>query len=261
MLESARQHQVLMPVNFVLRYVPLVDQVKKIIDRNILGKPLRAYFENYATDHNLGPDHWFWDKKSGGGIFIEHGVHFFDLYRYWFGEAEILWSHVQKRQPSQLEDRVFCFMTHETGVLASHYHGFDQPAILDRQIHRILFEKGDVTVNGWIPQSASVLALVNPDDLRQLEEIFPEGDIQIQNSLPEQPIKGRGREIHVTQQVRMDYTSPVDKLNLYREAIVALLRDQILAIGNSSHHRIISEENGIKALELALQAAEKSENK
>ncbi len=80
LVESARKNKVIVPVNFVLRYVPVVDLVKKIINDGWLGQPLRAYFENYATDEKLPASHWFWDKKESGGIFIEHGVHFFDLY-------------------------------------------------------------------------------------------------------------------------------------------------------------------------------------
>jgi predicted dehydrogenase len=31
-----------------------------------------------AGDEGLAPDHWFWDPSKSGGIWIEHGVHFFE---------------------------------------------------------------------------------------------------------------------------------------------------------------------------------------
>ena len=62
----------ILPVNLVLRYVPITNIIKEIIQSEILGDPLRAYFENYAIDSNLDKGHWFWDKKQSGGIFVEH---------------------------------------------------------------------------------------------------------------------------------------------------------------------------------------------
>ena len=40
--------------------------------------PQRFLFENDASDEDLDDDHWFWDARLSGGIFVEHGVHFFD---------------------------------------------------------------------------------------------------------------------------------------------------------------------------------------
>ena len=44
----------------------------------LLGPLQRFAFENDASDEDLPPDHWFWDEATSGGIFVEHGVHFFD---------------------------------------------------------------------------------------------------------------------------------------------------------------------------------------
>ena len=44
----------------------------------LLGAPQRFLFENDASDEDLDDDHWFWDARHSGGIFVEHGVHFFD---------------------------------------------------------------------------------------------------------------------------------------------------------------------------------------
>ena len=46
----------------------------------VLGELLHGHFENDASDENLPADHWFWDRSKSGGIFVEHGVHFFDLF-------------------------------------------------------------------------------------------------------------------------------------------------------------------------------------
>ena len=36
-----------------------------------------------------GPSHWFWDRSKSGGIFVEHGVHFFDLFAGWLGPGKV----------------------------------------------------------------------------------------------------------------------------------------------------------------------------
>ena len=120
-----------------------------------IGEPLRAYFENYAQDEVLPPSHWFWDRSLSAGIFVEHGVHFFDLYRQWFGPGRVRWAEYLTRPGTRQQDRAFCVM--EFGDrLVTHYHGFDQPIRLDRQRHLILCERGDIVVGGWIPLELQV---------------------------------------------------------------------------------------------------------
>jgi len=259
MLQLAKQKDKILPVNFILRYVPVTDIVKKVIDSKIFGEPIRAYFENYATDENMAAAHWFWDKRKSGGIFIEHGVHFFDLYCHWFGEAEVIWAHTQKRNSTGREDRVFCFLHHSSGVLANHYHGFDQPKLLDRQIHRLLFERGDIVIHGWVPEWFKIDALVNDYQIKQLEKIFKPTKIHSIKKLnsSEQKIKARGKKISVNQRIQIEYRPNIDKLTLYSEAIKNLVRDQIIFIHNKKHQRVVTEQNGRRALALAISACER----
>ena len=72
------------------RYNPLYEVVNKIVKEKILGNFLHGFFENYASDENLNADHWFWDETKSGGIFIEHGVHFFDMFSGWLGEGKVV---------------------------------------------------------------------------------------------------------------------------------------------------------------------------
>ena len=49
-----------------------------------------AFLKIMQVVKTLNPDHWFWDESKSGGIFIEHGVHFFDLFSGWLGEGKIV---------------------------------------------------------------------------------------------------------------------------------------------------------------------------
>src|SRR3989442_85023 len=64
----------LVVANLMQRYNPLAEAVGRLIDSSVLGEILHGYFENYAADENLPPEHWFWDRAKSGGIFVEHGV-------------------------------------------------------------------------------------------------------------------------------------------------------------------------------------------
>ena len=90
MLEAASANQRVLGVNLIMRYNPLCQCARKILEQGLLGPPIHAFHENYASDDTLPPEHWFWDPKKSGGIFIEHVVHFFDLFEMFFGEGEVV---------------------------------------------------------------------------------------------------------------------------------------------------------------------------
>jgi hypothetical protein len=48
------------------RYSPVYEAVSPLIQTETLGEPLHGYFENDASDENLPPAHWFWDRTIAG---------------------------------------------------------------------------------------------------------------------------------------------------------------------------------------------------
>ncbi|HEV8083300.1 MAG TPA: Gfo/Idh/MocA family oxidoreductase, partial [Chitinophagaceae bacterium] len=148
----AKEYKLLYVVNLMQRYNPLYTAVKKIIGKKILGNFLHGFFENYASDENLNEQHWFWDRGKSGGIFIEHGVHFFDIFSGWLGDGKIINAVELKRKnvSTTIYDRVQATVLYNDG-LVNFYHGFDQPKILDRQEMRLQFERGEITLYEWIP--------------------------------------------------------------------------------------------------------------
>ena len=68
MLQRAEERGLLLTTNLMQRYNPLFDIIRRLIDSGALGEVLRGYFENYAADEGLLPDHWFWDRGKSGGI-------------------------------------------------------------------------------------------------------------------------------------------------------------------------------------------------
>ena len=259
MLAAAGEHGVIMPVNFILRYNPVTDAVTGIIESGVLGRPIHGSLENFATDEKLTPGHWFWDRQISGGIFIEHGVHFFDLYGHWFGPATVVSAHTETRQGSTAEDRVMCVTRHDNGVTVHHYHGFDQTLRMDRQNHHLLFELGDVYVHGWIPESLTVTAIVDANGLARLEDLCPAGKLEVLETYEtpaDQRCRGRWIERTVTRKIRLAWNAGPDKDALYRNGVAALMTDQLAFIADPSHARRVAERNGRDALAMAVTATE-----
>ncbi len=262
-VEAAVSAAVVVPVNFVLRYNPVSEAVGRIIESGAMGKVLSAHLTNCAGDTPLEPAHWFWDKSVSGGIFIEHGVHFFDLYSDWLGPGAVMSSHREIREGTRQEDRVMCAVRHDSGAVATHYHGFDQMSLMDRTDHRLVFETGDVRVDGWIPLSLTVDAAVDDEAVSALVEICGGCDVQTLETYDAQrgATTGRGKQRNVTKRIRVDYCPQPDKQSLYAESVRALLADQIAFIRDRSHARRITEANGRDAVavaEAAVKMAERS---
>lgn len=136
-------------VDYPLMYTPLVEGLRQFRTSQLCGKLLRISVENIASCDGLDDDHWFWNKELSGGIFVEHGVHFFDWCGALAGAA---------RQVSALtflngkrEDRVFAAVDHAGGALATYFHAFVTSPENERTRAVISFESVDAVVDGWVP--------------------------------------------------------------------------------------------------------------
>ncbi len=256
MLALARPEDRIVVANLMQRYNPLADQVGELIEEEILGKPLHGYFENYASDEQLGPDHWFWDTSKSGGIFIEHGVHFFDLFASWFGDGEVVSAQRSLREPLKLEDQVQCSVRYRADTLVNFYHGFHQPGRMDRQELRIVFERGDVTLHGWIPTRLCLDAVVSSADEERLTELFPTAELDTIETYTGQQRQCRGRhhDFEVDYRIRLTVGQQQDKMTRYGELVKALMEDQINRIADESHRHRITEHNSRESLRMAVQA-------
>src|SRR5438132_2066750 len=108
MIVLAGQKHLLVLANLMQRYNPLFEIIQRLVESKVLGEFLHGFFENYASDEPLGPEHWFWDRSKSGGIFIEHGVHFFDMFCGWLGPGRGVAAQRDRRPGSAIEEQVNC---------------------------------------------------------------------------------------------------------------------------------------------------------
>ena len=256
LVSLARDTRRLLVTNLMQRYNPLFMQVKALVDSKLLGDVLRGTFENCACDEGLGPDHWFWDPTKSGGIFIEHGVHFFDLFAGWLGEGVVESAGRVLRPGSGIEEQVYCTARYGD-VPVTFYHGFTQAGRMDRQELRLLFERGDVTLREWIPTQAVVHTAVDEVSTRALASIFPGARIDVESLYgpAERVMHGRHKTYHAYQRITMT-SVPATKMTVYGDLLRAMLADQLAFMAEPSHVRVVTEDNGRESLRMSVHATQ-----
>jgi len=142
-------------VDHVLRHNPILRALTQLRG-GLLGPVQRFCFENDASDEDLPPNHWFWDEAQSGGIFVEHGVHFFDAARLLVGSAPVSVAAMVARDDDGVVDLVSATARHPGGVLASHTHSFTHAHRCERQLMRLDHGTAEVRIGGWIPVHAVI---------------------------------------------------------------------------------------------------------
>lgn len=256
MIDLAREKHLLLIANLMQRYNPLYEIIRKLIAAKVLGEFLHGYFENYASDEGLPATHWFWDRSKSGGIFIEHGVHFFDMFQGWLGAGQVVAAQRTLRPGTILEEQVQCTVRYQDGMLVNFYHGFTQAGRLDRQEFRLLFERGDVRLEEWVPVRARVQALADEANTRALMDLFPGARLDTTQiyAPKDRQFQARHKVGDAYQMVEIAYGLDHGKMHRYGELLRDMLRDQIRWIHDPAHARKLTEANGRESLAMAVEA-------
>jgi predicted dehydrogenase len=217
LIALARRQDRLLVANLMQRYNPLFEMVRQLVEKRLLGELLHGYFENYASDENLPAEHWFWDREKSGGIFIEHGVHFFDLFAGWLGAGEVVAAQASRRHGTNIEDQVQCTVRYGNEVHINFYHGFQQTGRMDRQELRLIFERGDLLLHGWVPTYARIHAIGDESDTHALCELFHGArlDVLVPYGPKDRHCIGHGREYDVYQQFDLHWGEGREKSRMY----------------------------------------------
>lgn len=260
--DLAEKKGLLYVVNLMQRYNPLYQKVTKLIESKLLGEFLHGYFENYASDEALRPGHWMWDPEISGGIFIEHAVHFFDMFEGWLGKGTIISSQKIKRPGTEpaIFSRVQAVGLY-AGGLVNLYHGFDQPKKMDRQELRLLFERGEVTLQEWVPVRMTVKGLITNKEELIWKELFPGAVIEELEKYEgkDRIFHGNFKEYTVEKMIRLEYGKDARKEDIYKVILREMISDQVKWINDRSHKRIITGLNGVNSLKIAWEADKKSQ--
>lgn len=256
MIAEARRRDRLMVSGFPQRYDPLADAIARLLPSGPLGQFLHGSYESLASQQNLPPDHWFWDRAKSGGIFVEYGLPFFDLFAGWFGTGRVHTAWIGMRPGSGIEEQASCAVRYDGGGWADFHHGFHQASRRDRQTLRLVFELGDVTLEDWVPTRVRVHALVSESQTRAVAKMFPGALLEVLESYS-RPGRGyRSREEERAEYRTEDLVGGEKVLKPHRhgELLRAMFADQAEWIRDRDHVRRVTEADCQDALASAHEA-------
>jgi predicted dehydrogenase len=271
-------------VNFMLRFNPIVETIHTWSLSQCFGRLRRVLVENYAGDDQLSPDHWFWDREQSGGILVEHAVHFIDVVAGCTEAEPVRIDGLALSRDDGRQDRMGLTVIYEDGLVVSQYHAFSRPGFFEQTNMRFVFDLAQVDVEGWIPLSGKVTALVNSETEPELNRLpgftatehlairrtadgsRPEASISAPRLKAESPARDAGRpevrssgesfeiEAHVTGSFEM----PIGKPEAYAAALRAHLTDVRRAIAKPGHRLRVKLTDSVAGLSVALEASRKA---
>jgi predicted dehydrogenase len=250
-LEALRQApQLRLGINYILRWVPLYDTLRALVASDLLGGITYMSLENHASNEALGDEHWFWDRSLSGGIFVEHGVHFFDLCNNLVGTPTRRVEAVA-HQSGHRQDRVLSTVEYANGTLASFYHGFDRRAVIERTTLHLTFERGQVMAYGWIPDRLEVecMALGDVEEFsRSLSAVLGAAVETVHAPAPPGVPGGTAGVL-----ARATVTRP-DRTADYGHGVRAGIADLVRAILDPAHLMRVPPQDAYNSVKLALDS-------
>ena len=257
LITLARERDLLYVVNLMQRYNPMYHQVQELVEGELLGEFLHGYFENYASDETLDENHWMWDEKMSGGIFIEHAVHFFDMLEGWLGPGVCVAAQKVKKKGMSKEiwPEVQAICLYRNGLF-NFYHGFHQANRMDRQELKLVFANGEITLYEWVPARMVVKGLITEEKLASLQAIFPEADTEIVERFTGDARQYRNhfQDHKADLRVIMREGDDSRKLTIYQYLLEEIIRDQIKWLQDRTHKRKITEVNALHSVRMAENA-------
>lgn len=224
-------------IDYVMRHNPLWKAAAALRSSGLLGRLLHMDLANHAAGLSLPADHWFWDHTMSGGIWIEHGVHFFDAFAWVAGtNGEIVCAQAFTNTRGQ-EDRVEALARY--GDAAAHfYHGFTHSGHTEQTTVQLTFEQGHVTLREWVPVTMEIASVTRT----QIDAIRP--------LLPGEPlISGMDGGLF-----RLKVRLGEEKSGVYRACIQSGIRDLARAIQHPEHALCVTVEQGLSSLSMAIEA-------
>ena len=164
---------------------------------------------------------------------------------------------IRRPHTATVIDRVQATVLYEEGPV-NYYHGFDQPKVLDRQEMRLQFERGEITLEGWVPVGIQVHGLFRSGDITALKYImndFSEIEFTDHGDGAGQA-RGRFTDSWFDRHLTLRYENRSGKQELYRQMLSAMIGDQWNWIRDRRHRRIMDDLNAIRSLSVAEQATE-----
>jgi len=260
-------------VDHMIRYNPIIQSLMQLGQSGAFGKIRHAVVNNYAQDSGLPTNHWFWNEKLSGGIFVEHGVHFFDIINAISGQKYTEVCGYSHRRNENQRDQVAANVLYNDGLIASYYHGFSGPGFFEQTTIHLAYDLARIEIEGWMPMNGTIKALVNSQTKEQIKKIpgLKIGTADTINNIrdvsrPEgwggsepaastdEPTYYGGIPYHVDEMITGTFAIEQTKGQVYGKCVQSILADLIQKIENKEHKLTVTFEDGFEALKTAVLA-------
>ncbi|MGI8824718.1 MAG: Gfo/Idh/MocA family protein [Chloroflexota bacterium] len=228
MIDAARHSGTAIGTDYVMRHHPAFRLLDALASSSAFGAPRTFSLQNFAQ--RLPRDHWMWDTTKSGGIFVEHGVHFFDAYGRLAGQPLHLWATAPRKHA------VEATVLYDRDVVGRFYHEFGFPAAVERTTGIVFFERGYVEIDGWIPERLH--GKIQGGHAAVLAAALPSGvPLSIDEGAP------------IEFEARFG-----DRKDEYAAAVVAGMRDLARRHRDPDHEMVVTAQDARASLALALAA-------
>jgi predicted dehydrogenase len=270
-LETQKETGMSITVDHMIRYNPIIQSLMEIGQSGVFGKLRHAVVNNYAQDESLPASHWFWNEKQSGGIFIEHGVHFFDIIKALSGQQYTeVFGTSHSRNASQ-RDRVSAMVLYNEGLIASYYHAFSGPGLFEQTTIYLAYDLARIEIEGWMPMKGTVKALAKTKEhlnnipgwtISKTESITegadvsrPEGWGAGTDAANKEAAYCGGIAYDVDELVTGTFEINQTKGEVYGKCVQLIISDLIQNIENKNHKLTITIEDAIEALKIGILAS------
>jgi predicted dehydrogenase len=147
-VEVAHKYGVKLMMAYLLRFLPVYQRAKELIQAGVIGRPTSAFYSirvplDFIRDApDVQEQGWYADPlKNGGGGFIDHGAHFADALRWLFdSDATLVYGKIGNLTNMELpvEDYGICtasFAKGQIGTIESTWHAAEWYAPLASPDH------------------------------------------------------------------------------------------------------------------------------
>lgn len=273
-LGTQKETDMAITVDHMLRYNPIIKAMIQLSREEAFGKLRHVSVNNYAQDEGLPIQHWFWDKDISGGIFVEHGVHFFDIVNALTSQKALKVTSCTHNRNKLQQDQVSATVLYDDGLIANHYHSFSGPGFFEQTTIRLTYDLARIEIEGWMPMKGSIKALVNKDNYDKLNLIpelkiekvtpvtnltdvsRPEGWGPSEEEKDQNIIHCGGIQYNIKEMVSATFGIPHTKSEVYGTCLQKVLTDIITKIEDRSHQLNITLEDAYEALKIAVLAKE-----
>lgn len=149
-------------VGHVMRFMDAVQRTKEDLEKGIIGSLEVATIEeiiNGPFSHPRVPspvaEWWFDPKKAGGGALLDIGYHMIDLFRFYSGESEVMYSHLMYKYNLPIEDGAILVLRSNSSTKGIVNIGWYQQTIFPKFNFRVILHgtAGYLSSDSYVPRN------------------------------------------------------------------------------------------------------------